>query len=154
MVQTLLGMVLKVREVTWTTYGHFTRPRSHEEVVTRARSSLERANLILTSSTIYQDETGDPAIYLDSSTIFPASSTSGQGDMGDTMVQTLLGMVPKVRELTWTTYGRFTRPRSHEEVVSRARSSLERANLKDGRYFMIFYPFLYKDPTVGSLRFS
>ncbi|KAF3561202.1 hypothetical protein DY000_02014537 [Brassica cretica] len=58
-------------------------------------------------------------------------TTSEKGDMGDPMVQTLLGMVPKVHELTWTNCEHFTRPRSYEEGISRARSSLKRANLKD-----------------------
>ena len=100
-----------------------------------------------TISAINQDETSDP-------TIFPAGTTSEQGDMGDPMVQTLLGMVPKVHELTWTNCGHFTRSRSHEEGISRARSSLERANLKDSRYFMFFDPFIHKGPFDGSLSFS
>ncbi|KAH0873041.1 hypothetical protein HID58_070403 [Brassica napus] len=69
------------------------------------------------------------------------------------MVQTLLGMV-KVHELTWTNCGHFTRPRSHEEGITRARSSLERANLKDSRYFMFFDTFFHKGPFDGSLSFS
>ncbi|KAG2320436.1 hypothetical protein Bca4012_056526 [Brassica carinata] len=74
--------------------------------------------------------------------------------MGNAMLQTLLGMVPKVCELTWTTYGHLTRPRSHKKVISRARSSLEQDNLRDGRYFMIFNPFIYKGPTDGTLSLS
>ncbi|KAH0873087.1 hypothetical protein HID58_070449, partial [Brassica napus] len=228
MVQTLLGMVPKVHELTWTNCGHFTRSRSHEEGISRARSSLERANLkdsryfmffdpfihkgpfdgslsfslvstdtnpsIISSkqgkqvrtnqeggslhdnepdemaslgqtnlsskpleesgydatqtiSAINQDETSDP-------TIFPAGTTSEQGDMGDPMVQTLLGMVPKVHELTWTNCGHFTHPKSHEEGISRARPSLVQANLKDSRYFMFFDPFIHKGPFDGSLSFS
>ena len=100
-----------------------------------------------TISAINQDETSDP-------TIFPAGTTSDQGDMGDLMVQTLFGMVPKVHELTWTNCGHFTHQRSHEEGISRAKSCLERANLKDSRYFMIFDPFIHKGPFDGSLSFS
>ncbi|KAF2590285.1 hypothetical protein F2Q70_00038847 [Brassica cretica] len=63
--------------------------------------------------------------------------------MGDLMVQTLFGMVPKVHELTWTNCGHFTHQSCHEEGISRAKSCLERANLKDSRYFMIFDPFIH-----------
>lgn len=102
------------------------------ELLVEELSRSRKCDVILISSTMDQDETDDPAIYSNVSTIKPSGPTSKQGDMGDPSVQTLLRMIPKICELTWTNYGHFTRPRSHEEEISRARSSLERANLRDG----------------------
>lgn len=38
-----------------------------------------------------------------------------------------------------------------KEELGRARSSLERANLEDGRYFMTIDPFVHKSPFDRSL---
>ncbi|KAL0786289.1 hypothetical protein Bca101_002535 [Brassica carinata] len=45
---------------------------------------------------LLKDETDDPAIYSNVSTIKPSGPTSKQGDMGDPSVQTLLRMIPKI----------------------------------------------------------
>lgn len=102
------------------------------ELLVEELSRSRKCDVILISSTIVQDETDNLAIYSDVSTIKLSGPTSKQGDMGDPSVQTLLRMIPTICELSWTNYGHFTRPRSHEEEISRARSSLERANLRDG----------------------
>ncbi|KAH0849369.1 hypothetical protein HID58_020494 [Brassica napus] len=109
---------------------------------------LCKTDTILISSTIIQhglnigtDETSDPIID-------HASPTGKHGDMGDPRVQSRkLGVELKVHELKWINYGHFTRPRSHEEELGRARSSLERANLKDYQYFMTIDPFVHKSPS-------
>lgn len=68
--------------------------------------------------------------------------------MGDPRVQSRkLRVELKVHEPKWINYGHFTRPRSHEEELGRARSSLERANLKDYQYFMTIDPFVHKSPS-------